>query len=339
MGKTVALIGGVILLLLLYQFGARPTAPVIEADIQSRSAAAVADSGLSAVLVSTDGRDVTLTGTVGEASDIVRAGSVAGEVWGVRVVDNRVAVAEPYTFSICKEPAGLVVAGNAPNQQAIDRLAARFEELFHLHPAVSEVRVKGGAPPRFVDFIERMVAELAQLDSGCLAIQDREASLNGAVWNQAVAAKIRREVDALRDPGFTVSLQLDVPTLSEEAAACQAEYNRRLAPGETVLFDFDSAEMHDEGRLLLDEIFEIGERCPDVGVQVTGHTDSVGDRQYNINLSQLRAEVVTDYLVRKGVDPDRLAAIGYGYSQPVADNSTEEGRARNRRIEFRIREA
>ena len=82
----------------------------------------------------------------------------------------------------------------------------------------------------------------------------------------------------------------------------------------------------------------IGESCPDIKVWVTGHTDSVGDREYNIRLSQQRADVVIEYLVGKGMDRARLTAIGFGYSQPVADNATEEGRAKNRRIEFRVRE-
>jgi len=75
-----------------------------------------------------------------------------------------------------------------------------------------------------------------------------------------------------------------------------------------------------------------------VKILVTGHTDSVGDKDYNIDLGERRAEAVVSYMVSKGVDSGRLASVGLGFSQPVADNSTEEGRSQNRRIEFRARE-
>ena len=78
--------------------------------------------------------------------------------------------------------------------------------------------------------------------------------------------------------------------------------------------------------------------CPDVAVEVSGHSDAVGDKDYNIGLSERRAQAVVAYLVSQGMDENRLTAVGLGFSQPIADNSTEEGRAMNRRIEFRARE-
>ncbi len=105
-----------------------------------------------------------------------------------------------------------------------------------------------------------------------------------------------------------------------------------------MLFDFDSAELHDEGKRLLDEIVEIAELCPGVAVEVSGHTDAVGDKDYNVALGERRAQAVVAYMVGQGMEADRLTAVGLGFSQPIADNSTDEGRAMNRRIEFRARE-
>jgi OOP family OmpA-OmpF porin len=145
-------------------------------------------------------------------------------------------------------------------------------------------------------------------------------------------------ITALNDLGFHTRYEFTLPVLSEQALACQTEANKRISTHETVLFRFDSDELHEIGRHLLDEVAEISQLCPDVDVDVVGHTDSVGDNEYDIGLGKRRAEAVVEYLVRKGVDAERLTPVGLGFSQPIADNSSDEGRAANRRIEFRARE-
>ena len=74
---------------------------------------------------------------------------------------------------------------------------------------------------------------------------------------------------------------------------------------------------------------------PDLNIEIQGYTDSTGEEDYNVQLSQRRAESVMSYLVSRGIDPDRLTAKGYGSVNPVASNDTPQGRAKNRRVEFR----
>lgn len=71
-------------------------------------------------------------------------------------------------------------------------------------------------------------------------------------------------------------------------------------------------------------------------IEVSGHTDNVGNKSYNQELSQKRAQSVVNYLTENGISKCRLIAKGYGMDKPVADNETEEGRAENRRVEFTI---
>ena len=78
---------------------------------------------------------------------------------------------------------------------------------------------------------------------------------------------------------------------------------------------------------------------PELHVEVQGHTDSVGAAAYNLNLSQRRADAVKAYLIGKGVSASVLAAKGYGMTQPIASNSTAEGRAQNRRVAFEVSNA
>ncbi len=102
-----------------------------------------------------------------------------------------------------------------------------------------------------------------------------------------------------------------------------------------VNFEFDSAKLTGDSNAKLDDIVKIMNRHSSLKVEIAGHTDSQGPEDYNLGLSQRRAQSVANYLSAHGVDAGRMKAKGYGESQPVADNSTEAGRAANRRVELR----
>lgn len=103
---------------------------------------------------------------------------------------------------------------------------------------------------------------------------------------------------------------------------------------EGVNFDFDKSFIRADDFDNLDQDVATLKDWGDVKVEVAGHTDSIGTDQYNMGLSQRRAEAVRNYLVSKGIAADRLSINAYGESQPVADNATAEGRFKNRRVEL-----
>jgi OOP family OmpA-OmpF porin len=105
-----------------------------------------------------------------------------------------------------------------------------------------------------------------------------------------------------------------------------------------LLFNTDSAQLHPESQEQLRNIAAILAAYPDVHITVGGYTDNTGDRQSNLKLSQDRADGVVAELTSFGIEPDRLESQGYGDEHPVAGNSTEEGRARNRRISMSVTE-
>jgi outer membrane protein OmpA-like peptidoglycan-associated protein len=103
-----------------------------------------------------------------------------------------------------------------------------------------------------------------------------------------------------------------------------------------VNFDLNSARLSSDSEPLLDEVAEAIKAALKLSrkVRIEGHTDELGTRQYNLDLSRKRAEVVKTYLIGRGVPGANLEAVGHGEGKPMADNSTETGRAQNRRVEF-----
>jgi len=87
---------------------------------------------------------------------------------------------------------------------------------------------------------------------------------------------------------------------------------------------------------ILDQAVAVLKEYPDIRIEISGHTDSVGKADYNRDLSQRRADAVKVYLIGKGIDSSRLVSIGYGLDRPIGDNGTENGRSKNRRTEFRV---
>jgi outer membrane protein OmpA-like peptidoglycan-associated protein len=121
------------------------------------------------------------------------------------------------------------------------------------------------------------------------------------------------------------------PPSPSDIASCQAEL-KALSDHNAILFQSGAAVITTSAQSELDAFAAVLQRCPDTDIYVEGHTDSDGDARANLALSVSRAEAVVNALAERGVASSRLYAVGYGESQPVADNTTAAGKAKNRRI-------
>lgn len=104
-----------------------------------------------------------------------------------------------------------------------------------------------------------------------------------------------------------------------------------------VLFDFDRSTLRPEADAILAPALDLLQADPEIAIEIEGHTDWVGSDAYNDGLSQRRAEAVVEWLVARGIDRERITAVGRGESEPVATNATAGGRQLNRRVEVRRR--
>ena len=159
-------------------------------------------------------------------------------------------------------------------------------------------------------------------------------------------------IRSVLDPGLVAPYQarvdvtetgqgLGVPELAgldlanAEAATCQEGF-RRIMARNVINFDTGSAQVSRSSLGLISNLASVALRCDDFTILVSGHTDNVGEPALNQQLSEARANQVVQLLRAEGVATDRLSARGFGASQPVADNTTDRGRAQNRRIEFAV---
>lgn len=140
----------------------------------------------------------------------------------------------------------------------------------------------------------------------------------------------RVEVTRPAPPPQEVPVEVPVPV---EPDPCPTD---RITQLRGVTFEFNSSRLQPNAINVLEGVYEMLNDCDKVDVEIAGHTDSIGSVQYNMKLSEERARAVVDWLVRRGLDRNRVTARGYGPHEPVANNDTDEGRELNRRVELRV---
>lgn len=199
----------------------------------------------------------------------------------------------------------------------------------------------------------RQVAENALLDS--IATQEEmrraraRASRSEEERDQASQRErqAREEAEQARRVAEAQSAEVELARREAELASAQAQsLQRRLEYMEyrqtdrgvvvtlgDVLFEVGEADLLASATQSLDDVIDLLESEPDKDIRIEGHTDSTGPSELNLRLSRERAEAVRDALVERGIDPNRLNAVGMGEDFPIATNETAEGRASNRRVD------
>ena len=143
-------------------------------------------------------------------------------------------------------------------------------------------------------------------------------------------------------PGYLFhSENFNIPDTATYQVIEQVIELNKIAVGKSIVlnnifFDFDKATLKPESIMELDKVYDLMVANPEMKVELSGHTDNKGTAAYNKNLSMQRAQVVLNYLAKKGIKKNRMKAVGYGFDRPIDTNDTDEGRAHNRRTEFTI---
>ena len=248
------------------------------------------------------------------------------------------AVSQPAWSQAGAAPAGaaaapnqVVATGTVPDEATRTAIIARLREVYGSDGVSDQLGVGNVvAPPNWSGYVRKLISpDLKRVSRGQLSVNGNSVEVRGEVANEALRQQVASDLAAALNPTYTVKNGLRVP------AGEQAVLDRTLAD-RIVEFQSGSSTLTPQGRAVLDEMAAALLKIAGRTTEVAGHTDSLGTRDANVALAFARAEAVKAYLAAKGVNPATMQTRGIGPDRPVADNATPEGRARNRRIEFRV---
>jgi len=259
---------------------------------------------------------------------------------GFSVASNEIK-APPYIFQAYKDPVALTLTltGYVPDNNVHAAIVAAASRKFFSEKVVDNLKASLGAPAGFSSAVTPALGALSRLSTGTLVMSDREVKLSGDALYDAAPAQLRGNLVKDFPQGWQLKADISVKPAAApvDASVCQQLFSEVLAKG-TIRFESGRATLELDSAGLLDHLTEIALRCPTTNIEIAGHTDTDGDNAANQALSERRAQAVVDYLVKAGLPAGRFTATGYGSTQSVAANDTDEGKARNRRIEFVVKE-
>lgn len=227
--------------------------------------------------------------------------------------------------------APVTVSGTVPDEATKAAILQRARALYGAARVVDQVAVGNVvAPPNWSASMQKLLCEpLKQVSQGLLTVEGNRVSIRGDVANEALRQQVASELAGNLNPTYTISngLRVNAPAqkLLDTALA------RRI-----IEFESGQAVIRPSGMQILDEMAAAMAQIGGRKVEVIGHTDNTGTREANLALSLARAQAVRSYLAGQGIAAASIAVTGAGPDRPVADNASAEGRARNRRIEFRV---
>jgi len=233
--------------------------------------------------------------------------------------------------AVTPNPGQVLISGTVPDEATKASVLARLRELYGADKVVDQIAIGSVAlPANWGGYVQKIInPNLKLISKGQVKIDGTAVSLRGEVGNEAQRQQIASDIATNLNPTYTVNNGLRV-SASDQSVLDSVLANR------VVEFESGQTTLTPTGKAILDQMAAAMQKMAGKKVEIIGHTDDRGLRESNIALSQARADAVKLYFGSKGIDLASLSTSGQGPDRPVASNDSADGRARNRRIEFRV---
>lgn len=228
-------------------------------------------------------------------------------------------------------PGQVVITGTVPDDASKLSVLTKLREVYGADKVIDQISVGAVVmPPNWNTYVQKLISpNLKLINRGQFKVDGNVVTMRGEVSNEAQKQQIASDIASALNPSYIVNNGLRVTT-SDQGVLDQTLANR------VIEFEAGKSDITAKGKVILDEMVAALKKLKGQKVEVIGHTDDQGFRANNLALSQARADAVKTYFASQGIDINLIAASGAGPDRPVASNTTGDGRARNRRIEFRI---
>ncbi|MGI9205966.1 MAG: OmpA family protein [Woeseiaceae bacterium] len=335
-------------LAMLFLIGALLLTPVIEADVRKQVSERLHSAGIGSAIVSANGQAVSIRAdenatnemAVKQIARLTRCSTWAGNLpcpTTVAVALNTVEDeprkidSRPHQIMIDLRNDTITLSGEVPNlveqQRILDAAKMHFSQVNN-ELAITNLR----ATENYSDGVDGAIGVVSHLEQGYAKWSGRSLSVLGfARADEAVLAR-----DSFDGAGTDIPLGAFSVRALDESAQCDQRFKSLLA-STSIRFKTGSAALEDGNEPVFERIARLSDLCTGL-LRIEGHTDSQGDAEMNKELSALRADAVRAALESLGVESDRLLAVGYGEERPIADNSSDSGRAANRRIAITVQQ-
>ncbi len=315
--------------------------PRIQAEIEARTAAALADVGVRNLSVQARGRDVTLSGTVAFVEIGIEAARRAAATPGVRKLDNRLEMAIGPSFEFAPDGDIWLLRGKMPTPETRQELFDAAAAIVGQGNVIDETEVDSSVTePPWLSTLPRLIQLLRRLDGAPgLRLEDKTLTLTGHTSSEGLRDYLVFEITSIGVPANANWNIANRMRISPVAINHGAENRiRGVLERGPIEFDDGTSTLTAEATTTIDEIGAALADISDIRVEILAHTDAGGDPAANRTLSLEQARAVRDVL-SASIHPDRLLAVGYGSDRPLpadGDNTTDTGSAPTRRIEFRV---
>ncbi len=314
----------------------------IEEDVARNAQAELASIGAGWATAKTinRGRDVLIIGKPPSktAIDVVREKAAGAK--GVNSITVSSDVKPPELaaeFSANIKGSSIVLGGILANQADVSSIVAQAKDVFGNDNVTNRLSVNSNRAklPQLDNFFKNLKDSSYTAEILSVSISGESLTLAGTIKNEQSKSLITQLASRL---GLELNMESDFTIAPQhlDRYACLELVNELLASGEINFASSESGILEDSFEVLV-SIKSAVLRCPNVSFEVAGHTDTIGGLDFNMTLSEQRAQAVIDHLTGIGLDISNFSAVGYGPNKPIADNASETGRAQNRRIEFKLK--